>query len=103
MVLFWKPRVREVPISHAHATAYGVEVGGAAGFLDGLLGIGGGNFVVPVLVWLGFDSRKASANTSESPAKEKRTESFISLLLLLFNKMSTKVWIFVSKSALPSK
>jgi hypothetical protein len=39
-------------------------VGGAAGFLGGLLGVGGGNFVVPALVALGFDPKKASATTS---------------------------------------
>lgn len=29
-------------------------VGSVAGFLGGLLGIGGGNFIVPVLNWLGL-------------------------------------------------
>lgn len=35
-----------------------------AGFLGGLLGVGGGNFIVPVLVWLGINPKKASATTS---------------------------------------
>jgi uncharacterized membrane protein YfcA len=29
-----------------------------------LLGVGGGNFIVPALVWLGFDPKKASATTA---------------------------------------
>ena len=39
---------------------YGLGVGTVAGYLGGLLGVGGGNFIVPVLVWLGFDPKKAS-------------------------------------------
>lgn len=42
----------------------GVGVGIGAGYLGGLLGVGGGNFIVPALVWLGFDPRKASATTA---------------------------------------
>jgi uncharacterized membrane protein YfcA len=43
---------------------YGVAIGALAGFLGGLLGVGGGNFIVPVLVWLGINPKKASATTS---------------------------------------
>lgn len=64
MMLFYKPRVRDVESSTARLLGYGVSVGGFAGFLGGLLGVGGGNFIVPVLVWLGFDPKKASATTS---------------------------------------
>ena len=44
--------------------AYGVVVGSLAGFVGGLLGVGGGNIVVPVLVWLGFNPKRASATTA---------------------------------------
>jgi uncharacterized membrane protein YfcA len=39
-------------------------VGSFAGYLGGLLGVGGGNFIVPVLVWLGFNPKKAAATTA---------------------------------------
>jgi uncharacterized membrane protein YfcA len=64
MMLFYKPRARDAESSTARLLGYGISVGGFAGFLGGLLGVGGGNFIVPVLVWLGFDPKKASATTS---------------------------------------
>ncbi|RKX22647.1 MAG: sulfite exporter TauE/SafE family protein, partial [Candidatus Zixiibacteriota bacterium] len=50
--------------SHGKRVVFGVAIGGFAGFLGGLLGVGGGNFIVPVLVWLGINPKKASATTS---------------------------------------
>lgn len=64
MMLFYRARPREAKASPGKAVGYGVLVGGAAGYVGGLLGVGGGNVVVPALVWLGFDSRKASATTA---------------------------------------
>ncbi len=64
MMLFYQPKQREQQYSRLRQTAYGVAVGGLAGFLGGLLGVGGGNFIVPVLVWLGIEPKKASATTS---------------------------------------
>jgi hypothetical protein len=64
MMLFYKPREREVEQSRGRQLVYGVAIGGFAGFLGGLLGVGGGNFIVPVLVWLGINPKKASATTS---------------------------------------
>ena len=39
-------------------------VGLFAGFMGGLLGVGGGNFIVPVLNWLGFKPKVAAATTA---------------------------------------
>jgi len=63
-MIFYRSRERERQSTRAQLWAYGGGVGALAGFLGGLLGVGGGNFVVPVLVWLGFSPKKASATTS---------------------------------------
>ena len=64
MMLFYKPREQEVEQSRGRQLVFGVGIGAFAGFLGGLLGVGGGNFIVPVLVWLGINPKKASATTS---------------------------------------
>ncbi len=64
MMLFYKSKEREKQASRNKQLAYGGGVGATAGFLGGMLGVGGGNFIVPVLVWLGFNPKKASATTS---------------------------------------
>ena len=63
MMLFYKPRQNEER-SKEKQIILGVSVGAFAGFFGGLLGVGGGNFIVPVLVWLGYNPKKASATTS---------------------------------------
>ena len=64
MMLFYRSREREGEAAKWRQITYGVGVGAFAGFLGGLLGVGGGNFIVPVLVWLGYNPKKASATTS---------------------------------------
>ena len=64
MMLFYKPKQKKVEISKSQQIVSGVSVGAFAGFMGGLLGVGGGNFIVPVLVWLGYNPKKASATTS---------------------------------------
>lgn len=64
MMLFYTPAAKDVASSPQKQLVSGIAVGGFAGFLGGLLGVGGGNFIVPVLVWLGYNPKKASATTS---------------------------------------
>lgn len=64
MMLFYTPRPRSATGSRGVLLCVGLAVGGLAGFLGGLLGVGGGNIIVPALVTLGFDPKKASASTS---------------------------------------
>lgn len=64
MMLFYKATEKPVESSLKKTIGYGLGVGSVAGYLGGLLGVGGGNFIVPVLVWLGFNPKKASATTA---------------------------------------
>jgi uncharacterized membrane protein YfcA len=64
MMLFYQPKPRENKASFKQLALFGVAIGGVAGFVGGLLGVGGGNMIIPVLVALGFDPKRASATTS---------------------------------------
>ncbi|GAO01481.1 sulfite exporter TauE/SafE family protein [Anaeromyxobacter sp. PSR-1] len=50
--------------STGRGALFGSAVGAAAGFVGGLLGVGGGNIIAPVLVTAGVEPRRASATTS---------------------------------------
>jgi uncharacterized membrane protein YfcA len=65
MMLFYKPRKKvEWHGDGKKELATGIGLGIGAGYLGGLLGVGRGNFIVPALVWLGIDPKKASATTA---------------------------------------
>jgi len=65
MMLFYKPKKKEEgQSSGGKELKTGIGLGIGAGYLGGLLGVGGGNIIVPALVWLGFDPKKASATTA---------------------------------------
>lgn len=64
MMLFYTSKEKKRETSSSTLIGYGTGVGAGAGYLGGLLGVGGGNFIVPVLVWLGFNPKKASATTA---------------------------------------
>ena len=64
MMLFYRPAVKPlVGGGGGREAAVGAGVGGFAGYLGGLLGVGGGNFIVPVLTWLGYDPKVAAGTT----------------------------------------
>jgi uncharacterized membrane protein YfcA len=64
MMLFFKPKKRDHEMNRAIEVSAGMGVGSIAGFLGGLLGVGGGNFIVPVLNWLGLDAKVAAGTTA---------------------------------------
>jgi len=64
MMLFYKPKPRLQPLSRTIESSAGAAVGSVAGFLGGLLGVGGGNFIVPVLNWMGMDAKVAAGTTA---------------------------------------
>lgn len=64
MMLFYKAPKREQSLSRSVEVTAGVGVGTVAGFLGGLLGVGGGNFILPVLNWLGLDAKVAAGTTA---------------------------------------
>jgi len=64
MMLFYRPKQKVPSESVRKELVSGITTGTFAGYLGGLLGVGGGNFIVPALVWLGFDPKKASGTTA---------------------------------------
>jgi len=64
MMLFYEAHSRHEPLSRTVEVAAGAGVGGLAGFLGGLLGVGGGNLILPVLTWLGLDPKVAAGTTA---------------------------------------
>lgn len=64
MMLFYKAKRRDQPLSRSVEVGAGAGVGSAAGFLGGLLGVGGGNFILPVLNWLGLEAKTAAGTTA---------------------------------------
>lgn len=65
MMLFYKPKKKtDGQGGGGKELTTGIGLGIGAGYLGGLLGVGGGNFIVPALVWLGVDPKKASATTA---------------------------------------
>jgi hypothetical protein len=64
MMLFYRAKPRQQPLNRSVEVGAGTGVGSAAGFLGGLLGVGGGNFILPVLNWLGLDTKTAAGTTA---------------------------------------
>lgn len=64
MMLFYKSQPRIRPLHRTPEVFAGISVGGVAGFLGGLLGVGGGNFILPVLNWIGLEAKVAAGTTA---------------------------------------
>ena len=64
MMLWYRPRPRLARGSTSAALALGLPVGAVAGFVGGLLGVGGGNIIVPALVASGLEPKRAAASAS---------------------------------------
>ena len=62
MMLFYKPK--QTQKRKLNEWTLGSILGIVAGYLGGLLGVGGGNFIVPGLVWSGFNPKNASGTTA---------------------------------------
>jgi uncharacterized membrane protein YfcA len=62
MLVGWKPRARKMkPVTK---TLVGLTAGSMIGVVVGMLGRGGGAFVVPVLLMIGFDPKRAAATSA---------------------------------------
>jgi len=61
MMMFFRPRRRPKEGNHI---VEGSIIGGIAGFLGGLLGVGGGGIISPALIMLGYEPKKVAATTA---------------------------------------
>ena len=64
MMLSYRARSSRRALSRTAEVGVGAGVGGVAGFLGGLLGVGGGNIILPGLTWLGLDAKVAAGTTA---------------------------------------
>jgi hypothetical protein len=64
LMLFYRPRPRPMQAGWGLTLALALPVGGTAGFIGGLLGVGGGNIIVPALVTAGLEPNRAAASAS---------------------------------------
>jgi hypothetical protein len=64
MILLYRPKAGREQVSMAATLVLGLPVGALAGFVGGLLGVGGGNIIVPALVAAGLEPKRAAASAS---------------------------------------
>ncbi len=58
-----QPEPKEI-MSLKKRAVIGALIGGFAGFVAGLLGIGGGFIMAPLLMWMGYETKKAAATSA---------------------------------------
>jgi len=58
-----KPEPKEI-MSFKKRAVIGAVIGAFAGFVAGLLGIGGGFIMAPLLMWMGYETKKAAATSA---------------------------------------
>jgi uncharacterized protein len=64
MMLFYQAKKRVQPLNRATEIGAGAGIGSIAGFMGGMLGVGGGNFILPVLNWIGLEAKVAAGTTA---------------------------------------
>jgi uncharacterized membrane protein YfcA len=64
MMLFYRAKTGRPSAGATTTAGVGVVIGGVAGFMGGLLGVGGGNIVLPGLTWLGLETKLAAGTTA---------------------------------------
>ncbi len=64
MLMFARQPEPTAIMSLGRRSVIGALVGGFAGFAGGLLGIGGGFIIAPILMWMGYRTKEAAATTA---------------------------------------
>ncbi|MGC8634228.1 MAG: sulfite exporter TauE/SafE family protein [Candidatus Limnocylindrales bacterium] len=64
VMLMYRARPGRRKMRPSVEAGFGAGLGGVAGFLGGLLGVGGGNVILPGLTWLGLDPKVAAGTTA---------------------------------------
>jgi len=64
MVWTAKQAEPDIKMSLGKRSSYGTVIGAFAGFMGGLLGLGGGFIIAPFLMWMGYKTKEAAATTA---------------------------------------
>jgi len=64
MILFSRQPEPDKMFSIKARSVIGAIVGAFAGFMAGLLGVGGGFIIAPLLIWMGYKTKQAAATTA---------------------------------------